>query len=289
MGHMSNSTGQYSITLGYQNTASELSAVGIGRKTVASGKGAVALGWYTEATGDYAHTAGYYTEASQKWATAFGVNTKATGYGSTAMGQTCYANESSATAMGYVTTANGRYSTTMGAHTLAKARCSLVIGRYNDTLVGSPTTWVSTDPLLVAGNGNSSTNSDALTLYKNGNMTIAGTLTQNSDVRIKKNIKELTGISTALDQIQPVYYEFIDKETHPGGRQIGLIAQEIENTFPELVSEDSKGYLSVDYSKMTAVLLQVHKEQQQLIKDQENRINALEARLQEIERILKGY
>ncbi len=49
----------------------------------------------------------------------------------------------------------------------------------------------------------------------------------------------------------------------PKDKQIGLIAQEVEKVFPELVSTDSEGYKSIAYGKLTAVLIEAIKELQQ--------------------------
>ena len=58
-------------------------------------------------------------------------------------------------------------------------------------------------------------------------------------------------------------------------RQVGTIAQEVVKFFPELVQTDEKGYMYVDYSKFSPVLIQAVKEQQalinQLLKENESR------------------
>ena len=57
--------------------------------------------------------------------------------------------------------------------------------------------------------------------------------------------------------------------THPSSpseeKQIGLIAQEVEEIFPEIVIDDQSGYKKVDYSKLTPVLIEAIKEQQIII------------------------
>ena len=61
-----------------------------------------------------------------------------------------------------------------------------------------------------------------------------------------------------------------------GRRHIGVIAQEIEKEFPELVSEweqDGVKYKAVDYSRLTAVLLQAIKEQQKEIEELKKKIS----------------
>ena len=49
------------------------------------------------------------------------------------------------------------------------------------------------------------------------------------------------------------------------GRQIGIIAQELEQEFPELVNTDKDGYKAIAYDKLTAVLLEAIKSQQREI------------------------
>jgi hypothetical protein len=87
-----------------------------------------------------------------------------------------------------------------------------------------------------------------------------------SDSRLKKNIVNLDGALDKLDMIRGVYHDWIDESQ--GGRQIGVIAQEIQAVYPELVMEGGNGYLSVNYPKLTAVLLQSVKELKALILSQ---------------------
>ena len=162
--------------------------------------------------------------------------------------------------MGGFTTASGSYSTALGQSTTAQAYGSLVLGRYN-VIAGDPAFWVATDPVLVVGNGSSSTPSNALTLLKNGDLTIAGTLRQFSDRRLKTDIHPLTDALDALARLQPVRYRFREGANRPEGVHIGLIAQEVEAVFPELVSEGADGYLSVSYANLSAVLVQALNEQ----------------------------
>jgi hypothetical protein len=63
-----------------------------------------------------------------------------------------------------------------------------------------------------------------------------------SDIRLKKNIKK---ISTRNDGLNVYEFEYI----WGGGRQVGLMAQEVQGVYPDAVSE-SGGYLMVNYSKV---------------------------------------
>jgi hypothetical protein len=87
-------------------------------------------------------------------------------------------------------------------------------------------------------------------------------------------IKDALGI---LKNVRGVYY-FWKKEDFPEmkfneSRQIGIIAQEIENWLPEIVTTDHFGYKMVDYSKLSPVLLEAINEQQMQIESarEENR------------------
>jgi Chaperone of endosialidase len=50
--------------------------------------------------------------------------------------------------------------------------------------------------------------------------------------------------------------------------QIGFIGQEMESICPEIVSTDSEGYKSLNYTRLTPILVEAIKEQQQFIQRQ---------------------
>jgi len=183
--------------------------------------------------------------------------------------------------MGYVTTASARQSVAMGFQTRAADAQSVTIGRYNDANRSDDGTFT-TGPLLVAGNGTGTTSrSDALVLRSNGNLTISGTLTENSDRRLKTGIDPFDdGVLGKLADLRPVRYQFKDQQTHPSGEQVGLVAQDVQKEFPALVSTGADGMLSLSYSKFTAVLLKGLQEQQSNIDSLRQRTQ----RLDEMER-----
>jgi hypothetical protein len=122
--------------------------------------------------------------------------------------------------------------------------------------------------------------SDVFSLTGNGNALLAGTLTQSSDWRLKNNIQPINNVLQKINEVRGVYFNWKD-ENRSQNKQIGFIAQEIEKVFPELVNTDSKGFKSVAYANMSAVLLEA-------IKEQNQRINALERELSEIKTLLKN-
>ena len=91
-----------------------------------------------------------------------------------------------------------------------------------------------------------------------------------SDEKFKKNIQTLTDISEKLSELRGVTY-FMRQEEFKGRnfsdkKQIGLIAQEVEAIFPELVSPlpigaDGIEYKSVKYANFVAILIEAFKEQ----------------------------
>ena len=65
-----------------------------------------------------------------------------------------------------------------------------------------------------------------------------------------------------------------DKDVHTNeGRDIGIIAQEIEEVLPELCITRDNGYKAVKYEKITPLLIECIKEQQEKIEDLEERFN----------------
>lgn len=90
-----------------------------------------------------------------------------------------------------------------------------------------------------------------------------------SDERFKINKKPLDPVLNKVINLSTIYHHwdtlnYKDRDFSED-RAIGLIAQEIQRYFPELVDKDKEDFLSVDYAKFSVVLLAAIKEQQQLI------------------------
>jgi hypothetical protein len=87
-----------------------------------------------------------------------------------------------------------------------------------------------------------------------------------SDKRYKKNIKGLENVTEKLRKLNGYTYNFRTEEfAHKGfdnSEQVGLIAQEIQEIFPQLVKKDAKGYYSVNYDGLVPVLIEGFKAQQ---------------------------
>ena len=115
---------------------------------------------------------------------------------------------------------------------------------------------------------------------------IRGSNVSASDQRWKKDITTLDNSLDKIAALRGVSYEwkrneFPDKNFSEG-TQIGVIAQEIESVFPELVSEDNEGYKSVSYSNLVAPLIEAVKELKQQNETLNNRVEALEKQQQNL-------
>jgi hypothetical protein len=104
------------------------------------------------------------------------------------------------------------------------------------------------------------------------NLTVTGTLVETSSKRFKKNIKPITNQLKKLVKLQGVEYDRIATGKH----EIGLIAEEVEKVYPDLVSPNTEG---IQYSKLTSILVESIKELKSLLDIQNNRIQELEASL----------
>lgn len=100
--------------------------------------------------------------------------------------------------------------------------------------------------------------------YNTGNMTVGGTLTENSSIRYKDNIETLKyGLDKVL-QMRGVSYT--KKDT--GVKEIGLIAEELNEIAPELVNKNEKGLPdSVSYGRVVAYLIEAIKDLQKEIEE----------------------
>ena len=125
-------------------------------------------------------------------------------------------------------------------------------------------TWGS--QILLNNQGNFAINGIPNTSYKlyvNGNAYATGAW-GSSDKRWKKNITPLKDSLNKVLSLQGVNYDWRVEEfpsmNFTAGKQVGVIAQEVEQIIPEIVNTESAGYKAVAYDKITAVLIEALKE-----------------------------
>ena len=104
-----------------------------------------------------------------------------------------------------------------------------------------------------------------------------------SDARLKVDIQPLENVLDKMGRICGVTFNWNEQgkdvvgKAATGKREIGVIAQDVESVFPELVVTGSDGYKRVDYAKMTAVLIEAVKELKAENDNLKARIEALES------------
>ena len=161
------------------------------------------------------------------------------------------------------------------------------------------------DDAIAFGYGSSSAFTENMRIQGNGNLLIRGSVTASSsfytsDLRYKKNLQPINHALEKIVQLQGYNYYWKD-EQQDRSLQSGVIAQEVQKIFPELVRADSKGYLSVNYVGLVPYLIESIKEQQDQIQqlqkenieaktnssNQQQQINDLQEEIQLIKSKLK--
>lgn len=114
-----------------------------------------------------------------------------------------------------------------------------------------------------------------------GNLWIAGTLSQNSDMRLKTVLSPVTDVLKAISTFNVFRYKYNNDKL--GRVRIGMSAQQVKIYYPELVFTESDGYYSMDYVSMSAVLVGGMKELYTRFIPVENKVKMLESRVQNLQ------
>ena len=98
-----------------------------------------------------------------------------------------------------------------------------------------------------------------------------------SDERLKDNVKTISEPIHKLQQLRGVEYEWNDKQDiYPSGsKDSGIIAQDVEKVLPQLVKENSNGYLGVRHDRLVGLLIESVKDQQKQIDDLKREVKEL--------------
>ncbi len=113
--------------------------------------------------------------------------------------------------------------------------------------------------------------------YFSGNVYTTGSY-QSSDKKLKHKITSLQNSINYLCQLNGYHYYWKDKERDQS-LQTGLIAQEVEKLFPELIQKDEKGFLSVNYVGLIPHLIEA-------IKDLKTENESLQSDISEIKSLV---
>jgi hypothetical protein len=137
----------------------------------------------------------------------------------------------------------------------------------NQTVNGSlSVTGVVTGSRFNIGNGKTAP-SNVFTMGQGAGQAIGDGWTTYSSRRWKTNIQQLYGALGMVEQLRGVSYDRMET----GKREIGLIGEEVGMVVPEVVSyeENGKDARGVDYSRLTALLIEAIKEQQAEFRQQQ--------------------
>lgn len=99
-----------------------------------------------------------------------------------------------------------------------------------------------------------------------GSLAVGGNITSSSDARLKTNVRDLENPLALVKAFRPVRFDMYGKA------DIGFVAQEMQQVLPEVVVRDAKGFMSIDYGRLTAVLAGA-------VQNLDARLNRIEAAL----------
>ena len=130
---------------------------------------------------------------------------------------------------------------------------SIVIGYGVTAVGGSNTATIGNDDLT-----------DVYMGSDNGGTVHCAAVVEGSSLEIKTNISEIESPLEKIAKLRGIEFDYKETNEH----SIGMVAEEVNEVFPELVSKDEDGKVqAMSYSRMTAVLLEAIKELNQEVKE----------------------
>jgi hypothetical protein len=115
---------------------------------------------------------------------------------------------------------------------------------------------------------------EASTTLISGALNVVGDITAfySSDERLKDNITPIENPLAKVLSISGNTFDWNDKSSHTG-KDIGVIAQEIEKVLPEIVTTRENGFKAVQYEKITPLLIEAIKELSHKVDDLQQKLN----------------
>lgn len=134
-----------------------------------------------------------------------------------------------------------------------------------------------TDRLIIWNSGEMGIGREPISKYK---LSVDGDIDARSyqtasDERLKTNIHPLSG--NLLYKLRGISYQ--KKSSSDKSVYFGFIAQEMQKVYPEAVSADDKGYLSINYLSLIPVCIEAMKDQQKAIDRNQKIIDSIKSRL----------
>lgn len=134
--------------------------------------------------------------------------------------------------------------------------------------------------------------------YFDGNVTVTGTFSNPSDIKLKKNITDIEPVLPNVMAMNVKSYEYNSNDINlPKGKQFGFIAQDLEILYPELVNEQIQikpskegslaipepiTYKAINYIGLIPILTKAIQEQEIKIETLELKIKALEEKIDKL-------
>jgi len=306
MGDNTTASGGASTAMGTDTTAIGAFSTAMGRSTTASGGGSTAMGINTTASGRYSTAMGDNTTASDYGSLVIGQHNLS---GSTPTSADSFDTANTAFVIG-----NGTFDvanleiiasdafkvmfngdTTVGNDLIVEGDVVLSESEISLSAISLRTNYGTDETITVTNSQGRSSNAIALTAIAGGvninafddiilqssygkveirnDLTVNGNVMVSSDARLKANIVSLGATLAKLLLIDGKSYTM----KKDGKQKIGVLAQDIQKVFPELVSTDDRDMLAVNYQGLVPVLINALKEQDSKMKEQEKRLERLEA------------
>ena len=314
IGNGTTASGTASTAMGLSSTSSGYASTSMGQGTTASGNYSIATGWMSTASGHYSMAAGRRVTASDFASTVIGqynssgssVTNSASAF-NTANTAFVIGNgaDNSNKSDAFKVMFNG--NTTIGGDDLTIGDLSAFSGSFSQRSAIDVVAHSDGDLLTAYASGSSgdrfnieldtgnslakissgggynltfSTEGGTMNFESSGMGTATysfdGDVVISSDARLKSNIVSLGSTLSKLLQIDGKSYEM------KGKQKIGVLAQEIKEVFPELVSEDDNEMLAVNYQGLVPVLINALKEQQSEIETYRDEVSELREMVQEL-------
>ena len=268
-----NTTGSdnYCVAIGIDNEANATAAVAMGKNNKGNGGSSVAIGIDNEA-GSYGVAMGKNNSAGL-WGVAIGTDNTTTPV-----------THEYSVAIGYNNEVNHTHAVAIGRELKTTGENSFVCGAWNDET--SPSGMI-----FSVGNGTSTGGGrDNIIYATSSEFHCTGDIVafSTSDSRLKTNLKNIENPLDKIQKINGYTFDWIENsELHSNkGSDVGVIAQEVEEILPEVVTTRKNGYKAVKYEKVVPLLIECIKSQDKQIDNLKEQTNNLKEENTELKQLL---
>ena len=293
MGSFTKASGSYSTAMGNSSTASGSSSTAMGLGTTASDYASLVIGQYNS-SGSSATSANSFSTSAPAFVIGNGVDSsnKSDAFKVMFNGNTTIGGDD--LTIGDLSAFSGSFTQRSAIDVVAHSDGDLMTGYINGSTGDRFNIELDASNSLAkisSGGGYDltfSTEGGTMNFESNGfgtgtyafngnttvsnDLTVSGDVVVSSDARLKSNIVSLGSTLSRLLLIDGKSYEM------KGKQKIGVLAQEIKEVFPELVTEDDNEMLAVNYQGLVPVLINALKEQDGKMKEQDGKMKEQESK-----------